>query len=274
MRTTGIIMTILAIQSTLFAQNFHTKSDDYAGMVKIPTGYYQPFLKTSSDDKKTEPIKVHSYYLDKHPVTNAAFLEFIKANPKWARSKSLSIFTDKNYLSQWAGDFEIGNKAIHDSPVTNISWYAAKAYAKWKGRRLPTMQEWEYAAQAPPINMKKGQKLSSIILDWYSYPTPDILPNVESTFKNTYGLYDMHGLVWEWVADFNSIITTGGSGSTGSIDPKYYCASASLGVTDKEDYASFMRFAFRESLKAKYTIRSLGFRCAQDLNEDTSISKR
>lgn len=262
MKTAGIILlAMLSIQSLLFAQNKGGASNE-SGMVRIPAGAYQPFLKGKG---QPETVKIKSFLMDVHAVTNADFLAFVKANPQWARSKVSRLFADQNYLSHWAGDFTIGNSAIDNSPVVNISWFAAEAFAKWKGKRLPTLQEWEYAAQANPVNLKKGEKLTTVILDWYSHPSKPVLPNVETTFKNVYGVYDLHGLVWEWVYDFNSIITGGDSRAGGTLDPNFFCAAGSLNAVNKEDYASFMRFAFRESLKASYTIRNLGFRCVKDI---------
>lgn len=229
-----------------------------AGMVSIPGGSYRPFLH-----RKDQPaiVSIHPFSLDVNAVTNEEFLAFVKANPGWARSKVSRLFADAGYLKQWASDFEIGDEKIRNSPVTNVSWFAADAYARWKGKRLPTQAEWEYAAAAVPVGMKKGERLTRIILAWYDHPNPVILPKVQSTYKNTYGLYDMHGLIWEWVEDFNSVIIQGNSGTNGN---SFSCAAGSLGSVNKKDYAAFMRFAFREGLQARYTINGLGFRCAKD----------
>lgn len=261
-----ILMAMLVLGSFSAFSQRKMKGGDAAtaGMVRIPAGIYHPFLKANN---KTVSVKIHSFYLDAHAVTNAEFLDFVKANPQWARSKVSRLFADENYLKQWAGDFNIGNDRILNSPVTNVSWFAAESYAKWVGKRLPTMEEWEYAANSAPVNAPKGEKLSTMILGWYSRPTPVVLPPVESTFKNGFGVYDMHGLIWEWVYDFNSIITGGDSRSAGALDKQFYCAAGSLNAVNKEDYASFMRFAFRESLKANYTVANLGFRCATDVDQ-------
>ncbi|MGH2642570.1 MAG: formylglycine-generating enzyme family protein [Chitinophagaceae bacterium] len=259
-----ILLAMLVLSSfSSFAQK-RSKGGDAAtvGMVKIPAGIFEPFLKVNN---KAVKVKMPSFYLDEHAVTNTEFLEFVKANPQWSRSKVSRLFADGNYLKQWSGDYNIGDSRIGNSPVTNVSWFAADAYAKWVGKRLPTLREWEYAAHSAPIHSPKGEKLSTIILNWYSRPTPAVLPNVESTFKNGYGVYDMHGLVWEWVYDFNSIITGSDSRSGGALDKQFYCAAGSQNVVNKEDYASFMRFAFRESLKANYTVANLGFRCVMDV---------
>lgn len=232
-----------------------------AGMVSIAGGRYHPFLH-----RKDEPatLRVRPFLLDINAVTNEDFLAFVKANPKWTRSKVSRLFADAGYLRQWAGDFEIGNDKIRNSPVTNVSWFAANAYAKWKGKRLPTQAEWEYAAAAAPVGMNRGARLTKMILAWYDHPNPVILPAVQSTYKNTYGLYDMHGLVWEWVDDFNNVMIQGDTGSGGTSVSNFFCAAGSLNSVNKEDYAAFMRFAFRQGLQARYTIPSLGFRCAKD----------
>ena len=65
--------------------------------------------------------------MDEYAVTNAEFLEFVKANPAWSKSKVKRLFADTNYLKHWKSDFEIGesNKNIYNSPVVNVSWFAA-----------------------------------------------------------------------------------------------------------------------------------------------------
>ena len=238
-----------------------------AGMVKIPAGNYRPFLVSG---EKRPAIKVGSFYLDVHAVTNADFLQFVRANPTWARSKVSRIFADDNYLKQWAGDLRIGDPRIEASPVTNISWFAADAYSQWKGKRLPTMVEWEYAGGAVPVKDRSGAGLTRLILEWYDHPAPLVLPPVQSTYRNVFGVFDMHGLVWEWVEDFNSVIANG-AGEAGS-NP-FVCGAGSAGAADKEDYAAYMRFAFRQSLQASYTVGSLGFRCARDI-ETTNLQKK
>ena len=232
------------------------------GMATVPEGEHVLFYESRSG----KTIDIPAFRLDVRAVTNEEFLEFVKANPEWSKSQVPRIFADKGYLRHWEDDFDIGPnfEIIKNSPVTNISWHAANAYCKWKGKRLPTSDEWEYAGNASVA--RKDLSLEEIILEWYSKPTPPILPPVGSTFENTLGLYDMHGLVWEWTYDFNSIVMDGDSRSNEAIKRELFCASGSFGAANKEDYAGFMRFAYRGSLKSNYTVGNLGFRCAQDIN--------
>lgn len=224
------------------------------GMVRVPAGQYTSFIKSSLSAPR---VRVKAFYLDVTAVTNREFLAFVRGNPSWARSRVSSLFADGNYLKDWASDFSVGDPRIMNSPVTNVSWFAAEAYAKWVGKRLPTMDEWEYAGSALPVGAARGTNLTALILEWYSHPNPEVLPPVRSTYCNQFGVYDMHGLVWEWVYDFNSVLPSG----TGN---NLLCAAGSQLSSDKENYAAFMRFQFRESLKGNYTVANLGFRCAKD----------
>ncbi len=238
-----------------------TASNSSKKMVTIPATTYTPFFRLPN----SPPVSLHAFRMDETAVTNAEFLEFVKANPSWQKSKVNRLFADSNYLKHWEGDVSIGekNKDIYNSPVVNVSWFAAKAYAAWKGKRLPTVAEWETAGSANMVQ-SKFKNLTEQILNWYTKPNEKILPNIRTTGKNTYGLYDMHGLIWEWTFDFNSFIKSGDSRANTQDELKLFCASSSLYVKDKSDYASFLRFSYRGSLKGNFCIANLGFRCASD----------
>ncbi len=231
-------------------------------MLVIPAGKYDPFFIT----KANKPLTVAAFKLDEYAVTNAEFLVFVKQNPQWRKSKVNRLFADTSYLRYWQSDTVIGlaHKNIYHSPVVNVSWFAAQAYAKWAGKRLPTVAEWEYAGNGKPLNVKYTS-LTEYILNWYRRPNLPVLPNVKSTYKNQYGLYDMHGLVWEWTFNFNSFISKGDSRGATSDEQKAFCAAGSLDVKDRKDYAGYLRFSYRGSLKGNYCIANLGFRCAKDL---------
>jgi formylglycine-generating enzyme required for sulfatase activity len=231
-------------------------------MITVPAGNYKPFFITKSD----KPIHVAAFKMDETAVTNLEYLEFVKANPQWRRSKVNRLFADANYLKHWESDLSIGasNKNIYNSPVVYVSWFAAQAYSKWKNKKLPTIAEWELAGNAAPKNTKY-KSLTDYILDWYSKPNPPFLPNTKSTYQNVYGLYDMHGLIWEWTFNFNSFIGSTDTRGNNQVDLKNFCAAGAVNVSNKSDYAGFLRFSYRGSLKGNYCIANLGFRCAKDL---------
>lgn len=236
-------------------------------MALVPAGRYAPFFATkepakdSAEGARREPVSVASFWLDRYPVTNAQYLEFVRANPEWRKSRVKSLFTDGHYLECWKGDFALASAGARQSPVTFVSWFAAQAYCEWKGKTLPSVDQWEYAAADQGRGSDKAKKR---ILEWYSRPTGKGLARVGSTPKNGFGIYDLHGLVWEWTFDFNSAIQTDEARDGGAKDNNLFCGAGSQGALDPADYASFMRFSFRNSLKANYTVANLGFRCAKE----------
>lgn len=228
-------------------------------MATIKEGKYVPLY--GSADKK--PVEVEAFKLDIYPVTNTQYVTFLKANPTYNRSKIIGLYADKSYLSGWKSDLDFGTLKPN-APVTNVSWFAAKKYCECQGKRLPTMDEWEYAAMADQtrIDARTKEQFNKYILEWYEKPKTYLNP-VGQTFKNYWGVYDMHGLVWEWTSDFNSIFLSGESRKDKGSDKDLFCGSASINASDLMDYAAFMRYAFRGSLKANYSTRNLGFRCAK-----------
>ncbi|HEY8051044.1 MAG TPA: SUMF1/EgtB/PvdO family nonheme iron enzyme, partial [Ramlibacter sp.] len=78
-----------------------------------------------------------------------------------------------------------------------------------------------------------------------------------------YGVSDMHGLVWEWVDDFNALFIAGDSRTQGDPDIAKFCGSGALSIVNRESYAVVMRIALLSSLNATDGTGTLGFRCAQ-----------
>lgn len=234
-------------------------------MILIKGGDYQPFYGT---DRTL--VKVEDFLLDERPVTNAEYLDFVKKNPKWKRSNIKSLFADETYLKDWQDDETLPKNADPNAAVTYVSWFAAKAYAKSAGKRLPTLDEWEYVAMADEEspNAREKPTYSSHLINLYN--EKDRQKNkVKVSAPNYYGVYNMFDLVWEWTDDFNSIMTTSDSRTAEFDDKGLFCASAATSTTDVLNYASFMRYAFRSSLKANYTVGNLGFRCAKDSSNIT-----
>jgi formylglycine-generating enzyme required for sulfatase activity len=241
------------ITSGGFGQN---KSNN---MVLIKGGNYLPLYS-----KNVQEIKVKSFYMDVYPVTNADFLSFVIANPEWQKSKVISIFADSNYLKQWISDSSFDAK-IANSPVVDVSWFAAKTYCECQRKRLPETAEWELAARSSQTqeDASKDPEFNQWVLNWVSKPNPEITPSVGSTYRNYFGVYDLNGLVWEWTYDFNNALTTGESRGNSSLDNNLFCGGGSFASKDITNYASFMRYALRSSIKAKYSIGNLGFRCVK-----------
>src|SRR5438445_607586 len=86
-----------------------------AGMARIAPGVYRPLFRAVTDLKQ---VPVKSFYLDILPVTNEEFLEFVRANLRWQRSRVKRIFADEAYLKNWADDLDTGTNAPARAPVT------------------------------------------------------------------------------------------------------------------------------------------------------------
>ncbi len=106
-------------------------------------------------------------------------------------------------MRRWAGDLALADAAQLNEPVTNVSWFAAEAYCKAQGLRLPTTEQWEYAL----ADGGRGQaEVRARSLEWFAEPNGDRPPIGGPA--NGFGLRDMVGLVWEWTLDFNAYATT------------------------------------------------------------------
>lgn len=229
-------------------------------MALIPSGVYVPMYSSEN-----ETVPVNAFYIDRVPVTNSDFRKFAEEYPEWGKENVKKLFADQGYLKHWTGNSQF-DLSLAQNPVVNVSWFAAQKYCECQGKRLPTIAEWEMVAEAG-LTRPDGQNeagFNRMILDLASKPNPAILPAVGTTLQNYYGVWDMHGLVWEWIYDFNSALTTGESRGSSSPDNALFCGGGSFQAKDVNNYAAFLRFALRSSLKAKYTVPNVGFRCAKD----------
>jgi formylglycine-generating enzyme required for sulfatase activity len=229
-------------------------------LVQIPAGSFRPLFLQQGETE----ARVAAFELDRHQVTRGEFLDFVRANPQWRRSQVKRIFADEHYLADWPGDLDVGDADDARRPVTQVSWFAAKAYCEAQGGRLPTVDEWEYVAAASET--ERDATRDPVFLQWllelYTRPAPRPLPRVGTGFRNAYGIEGLHGPVREWVLDFNTNMVSDDSRGVGARDHQLYCAGGAVGATRTDDYAAFLRYTFRSGLNGRSTVDNLGFRCA------------
>ena len=170
-------------------------STDRRGMVWIPAGVFQMGSPDSEsgrepDENRHATTVANGFWMESTEVTNRAFQKFILANPEWQKNRIDSRLHDGNYLVDWKGtDFPSGKA---DAPVVNVSWYAARAYAAWVGKRLPTEAQWEYACRAKTQSAYWwGETFEAV---------PAGATSTGSTIRNPWGLTAMLGGVWEWTS--------------------------------------------------------------------------
>jgi len=224
------------------------------------------FVSTLPPGPGIATVAVAKFLLDRRPVTNAEFLEFVRTHAQWQRGRAPALLADGQYLAHWSGPVDPGPAAGASQPVTHVSWYAAKAYCEAQGARLPRWYEWEFAAAASETlaDARGDPAWRQRILDWYARPTAAELADVGSSPPNYYGVFDLHGLIWEWVLDYNSLLVSNDSREQGGADRGRFCGEGALSTADRDNYAVLMRIALLNSLQANYTTANLGFRCAAE----------
>ena len=172
-------------------------------MVLIPAGEFNMGYEGKGAYKDTIPVHkvyVDAFYIDKYEVTNAQYRKFILANPEWRKMNIDKKFHDGDYLYDWHGNNYPHGRA--NRPVTYVSWYAAMAYAKWAGKRLPTEAEWEKAARGglQGKHYPWGNSIDANKANYRSSNIGDTVP-VGTSLGNGYDLYDISGNVSEWCLD-------------------------------------------------------------------------
>lgn len=191
------------LQETTVYNHESTTLSAPKGMLLIPAGEFEMGINypdaSPNDEQPVYTVHVDAFFIDKNEVTHAEYKQFLIENPQWQKEHIDERLHNGNYLATWNGNNYPDGKSDH--PVNHVSWYAAMAYAKWMGKRLPTEVEWERAARGGLEGKKYpwGNKITATDANYndnIGYSTP-----VGKYPPNAYGVYDMAGNVWEWCLD-------------------------------------------------------------------------
>jgi formylglycine-generating enzyme required for sulfatase activity len=179
-----------------------------------PTTLKWIFIKggnyTMGENKGGKPIEVNlsNYKLTETTITNQQFCEFLnkegnhrEGGQTWAKvdSQYSRITIDRGYY--------IVKEPYENYPVYEVSWTGAQRYCEWKGGRLPTEAEWEYAARSrgKKIEYASGntidKKKINYLVDQNDSLWHSVFP-VKSFPPNEIGLYEMSGNILEWCFDW------------------------------------------------------------------------
>jgi formylglycine-generating enzyme required for sulfatase activity len=173
-------------------------------MVTIPAGPFTMGAKEGPEDEApAHEVSLTLYSIDRFPVTNAQYAEFlnaVKASP--GTSARLFDFDDPDARIHRRGERWTADGGYENHPVVEVPWAGAVEYCKFRGKRLPTEAEWEKAARGTdarryPWGNELPNRDRARYASGYSETAPvDAYPGGASP----YGVRDMSGNAWEWVS--------------------------------------------------------------------------
>ncbi len=236
-----------------------TNPKDDSQLILIPEG---EFLMGSDDgypsERPAHRIFVSAFYIAKNLVTNSQYRRFVLET-----GYAVPYMDDPR--AEWA-NWDRENKSFpagrENHPVVLVAWADAMAYCEWAGTRLATEAEWERAARGGLEGKPFPWGDEEISHELANYDNLDGTTPVGNYPPNGYGLYDMVGNAWEWVADY--------------YDAKYYSHSPPRDPSGPEQgssrvlrggswmlFARYCRVSYRFRNSPNFRASLIGFRVAR-----------
>jgi formylglycine-generating enzyme required for sulfatase activity len=300
---------ILQVSRSESAERIRAAAGSTENMVRLDGGRFlmgseDPDAVAADGEGPVRPVTLDPFYLDRYPVTNLQFSEFVRGTGYRTEAEEFGwSFVFKGQvmgeseqrsptgLSWWrkvdGADWRrpegpassIDGRPSH--PVVHTSWNDALAYARWAGKRLPTEAEWEFAARGG-LEAKRfpwgdeltpeGRHLCNI---WQGeFPDVDLAEDGYSTHApvdafpaNGFGIYSMTGNAWEWCSDWFSPDYHLMATRLNPVGPAFGRSRSMRGGSYlcHASYCNRYRVAARTSNTPDSSTINLGFRCARDI---------
>ena len=192
-------------------------------LVYIPSGTFTMGSPASESGHRADEVQhkvtLSGFYLSEYAITNKQFCDFLNAlgvpsSGKWTvtgfgEQTLVSTSTSYPWGVTYVGGTWQPQAGCTNHPVIYVSWYGAYAFCEWAGGRLPTEAEWEYACRAGTTTAyNTGTELTAYDANFNKYWGSNTQP-VDGFPPNTWGLYSMHGNVYEWCSDWYGDYPTG-----------------------------------------------------------------
>jgi formylglycine-generating enzyme required for sulfatase activity len=241
---------------------------DEATLVFVPEGTFEMGggggIYAEEDENPQHQVYLDGFWIDRTEVTNAMFASFLNAqgNQEEGGVNWLDDADPEVRIHMQAASWQVdAGYELH--PVIEVSWYGARAYCEWAGRRLPTEAEWEKAARGTEGQLYPwGEAQWDCDKSQYTWCDGQTLAvGSKPAGESPYGALDMAGNVWEWVADWYDAGYYEVSADTNPQGP----ASGDRRVLRGGSWAvhpAYGRAASRHALAPEETGDALGFRCA------------
>jgi ergothioneine biosynthesis protein EgtB len=250
---------------------------------EVPTGSGFAF----DNEKPAHQVFMQDYALDRAPVTNGEYFEFMRANGyqdfRWWFSEGWEVVKREHWLAPMYWEFHDGEWMIRDfgglhpvsekanEPVSHVSFHEASAFAKWAGKRLPTEAEWEKAAMIGAESSKrfafpwgnKGPEVATANLFenglWAPAPVGSFPQGA-----NESGCHQLIGDVWEWTTS-DYVPYPGFKSEFDEYNDKWFVSQKVLRGGSYATPQLHIRATYRNFFHAHERWMVSGFRCAKDL---------
>jgi formylglycine-generating enzyme required for sulfatase activity len=217
------------------------------GMVYVPGGEFTAGRDQGDEhERPAHKVTVSPFFIDQYEVTCEDYARFVRATARRAPPR----WTGGNYPAGAAR-----------KPVTGVTWDDATDYAKWAGKRLPTEEEWEYAARGTDERLypwgNEWQRASANA-DEASRALSDV-----GAFKGAspFGAYDMVGNAWEWTA--SALKAYPGGRLPAQLGGELRVIRGGSYVESKNEATTTYRRGY--PARGNYDYGNTGFRCAKDV---------